>query len=404
MLYRYQASNRLGRIEEGDFDAADKKTVIEYLEGKGLIPVLVEEKAKVVNRMNLSSSLFERVTPLDQVGLVRNLSAALHAGLGIVEALDILITDADKGIMKRVLTEARNNLQNGQSLSATFASMGAVFPPIFVGMVKAGEIGGKLDVVFDDLGKQLSRDYDLSKRVKAAMSYPMILIIATLLVVGLLLFFVLPRLTVAFARAGYQLPLITQIVIFLSHIVLYSPILDIVFILFLIWFFTYFRRSVPGQKFFVIVGMHTPIIKGLVKKVALVRFTRTLGSLIGSGTPIIDALNLASDAVGNRYYKDAIVDVIAQIKNGVPLNLALSSHQKLFPQFLTSLVNVGERSGSLEKVLNTFAEFYDEEVNNSLKDVTAFLEPFLILFMGLVVGGIAVAVLLPIYSLIGGIH
>jgi type IV pilus assembly protein PilC len=190
----------------------------------------------------------------------------------------------------------------------------------------------------------------------------------------------------------------------MSHAVLYSPALDIIFILFVVWFFTFFRKSSPGQAFFIFVGMHTPIIKGLMKKIALVRFTRTLGNLIASGTPIIEALGLAGDAVSNIYYKKAVADVAAQIKNGVPLNLALASYPKLFPQFLTSLVNVGERSGSLEKVLMTFSEFYDEEVNNSLKDVTAFLEPILILFMGLTVGGICVSVLLPIYSLIGKVQ
>jgi type II secretory pathway component PulF len=404
MLYRYQASNKSGRIEEGDYDAPDKKTVVTYLQEKGLIPVSVEEKTVAISKMNLSSNLFEKVTPLDQVALVRNLSAALHAGLGIIEALNILIADADKDIMRKLLTKARDNLQNGQSLSATFSEMKEVFPPIFVGMIKAGEVGGKLDAVFDDLGKQLSRDYDLSKKVKAAMAYPVILICAAVLVVGLLLFFVLPRLTVAFAQAGYQLPWITLFIIFLSHIVLYSPALDIIAILFVAWFFVYFRKTVMGQKLFTAVGMHTPIIKGLMKKIALVRFTRTLGNLISSGMPIIEALNLSADSVSNVYYREAVTDVIVQVKNGVPLNMALASHGKLFPQFLTSLINVGERSGSLEKVLSTFSEFYDEEVADSLKDVTAFIEPILILFMGLTVGGIAVAVLLPIYSLIGKIQ
>ena len=167
------------------------------------------------------------------------------------------------------------------------------------------------------------------------------------------------------------------------------------------WFFVYFRKTDVGRKIFLKILLSIPIVRDLVKKVALVRFTRTLGSLISSGTSIVESLNLSAESVGNDYYKKAILESVKQVKTGVPFSKTLGSSPELFPHFLNSLVVVGERTGTLEKILKNFAEFYDEEIDNNLKDLTTFLEPVLLLLMGIVVGSIALSVLLPIYKLVG---
>ena len=402
MLYRYQASDKEGAITEGEFEASNKSEVVNFLEKKNLIPILVEEKS-AVKGISLSASLaiFERVTPIDQIILVRNLSATMRSGLSIVESLDILIADATKDIMRKILTQAKINLQNGQPLSATFTSFKKFFPVIFIGMLKAGESAGRLDSIFEELGKHLTREYNLAKKIKSALAYPLILLIASIAVVSLLLFFVLPRLTKTFKQSGVELPLITKIIVAVSNALTYSPVLDLTIIGALVWFFIYFRKTDVGRKIFLKILLSIPIVRDLVKKVALVRFTRTLGSLISSGTSIVESLNLSAESVGNDYYKKAILESVKQVKTGVSFSKTLGSSPELFPHFLNSLVVVGERTGTLEKILKNFAEFYDEEIDNNLKDLTTFLEPVLLLLMGIVVGSIALSVLLPIYKLVG---
>lgn len=401
-LYRYQVSDKEGAITEGEFEAANKSAVVDYLEKKNLIPILVEEKS-ADKKIGLSTSLaiFERVTPIDQIILVRNLSATMRSGLSIVESLDILIADTTKNIMRKILTQAKINLQNGQPLSATFTSFKKFFPVIFIGMLKAGESAGRLDSVFEELGRYLTREYNLAKKIKSALAYPLILLIASVAVVSLLLFFVLPRLTKTFKQSGVELPLITKIIVAVSNALTYSPVLDLTIIGALAWFFIYFRKTDIGRKLFLKILLSIPIVSDLVKKVALVRFTRTLSSLISSGTSIVESLNLSAESVGNDYYKKAILESVKQVKTGVPFSKTLESSPELFPHFLNSLVVVGERTGTLERILKNFAEFYDEEIDNNLKDLTTFLEPVLLLLMGIVVGSIALSVLLPIYKLVG---
>lgn len=399
MLYKYEASDPEGLIERGEFEAANKAAVVEHLKKRNLIPVLIEEK-KSKKFGNLALSSFGGITSMDTIVLVRNLAATIKSGLNIIESLDILITDATKRTMKNVLITAKTNLQNGKPLSSTFASFSGIFPMIFVGMLKAGEAAGNLDEALEELSRHLSREYNLSKKIKSALAYPVLLLAASIAVIALLLIFIMPRLAIAFKQSGTDLPAITKFIMGLSNVFVAYPVIDLAIAAFFVWFFVFFRKTVVGQKFFLWMLFKIPVANELVKKVALVRLTRTLGSLIKSGTSIIEAMNLAADAVGNFYYKSAVLGALKQMKSGVPLSKALNDYPDLFPKFLTSLIAVGERTGTLEHILKNFSDFYDEEIDNSLKDLTTFLEPILLLFMGLVIGTIALSILLPIYKLV----
>ncbi|OGY99378.1 MAG: hypothetical protein A2945_00785 [Candidatus Liptonbacteria bacterium RIFCSPLOWO2_01_FULL_52_25] len=402
MLYSYEASDKDGVVTRGEFEAEDKAAVVEYLEKKNLIPVRIEgEEERRGGSFSLSSNLFETIKPLDRILLVRNFTAALQAGLGIVEAIDILVVDSTKNVMKKVLTQAKINLQNGQPLSQTFAAFPNYFPPVFVGMIKAGEFSGRLDSTFEELGTYLAREYSLAKKIKSALAYPAFLLVAASGVIALLLTFVIPRLAKAFRQSKVELPWITKTLIALGNALNYSYLLDVAVIGFLIWFFLAFRKTSVGRKVFFRIGFKIPLIRDLVKKVALVRLTRTLGSLVASGVSIVDALKLSAESVANDYYKKAILNSIDEVERGIPFSRTFKSYPNLFPNFLTSLILVGEKTGTLEHVLKTFADFYDEEIDNTLKDLTSILEPVLLLIMGVVVGGVALSVLLPIYQLVG---
>ncbi|OGM93731.1 hypothetical protein A2524_01350 [Candidatus Wolfebacteria bacterium RIFOXYD12_FULL_48_21] len=401
MIYTYEASDQYGKIIEGEYDAQDRDSVVEYLARKDMIPVSIQEKGLAGDTKKKGIVLFETITAVDRILLVRNLAATVRSGLTIIEALNILIGDTTKELMRTILNDAKNNLKSGQPLSATFTTYKKYFPVIFVGMIKAGEASGRLEETLNELGRHLSREYNLLRKVRSALAYPVILLVASVGVITLMLIFVLPRLVKVFKQSNAELPLPTQILMSISGAVTYSITLDLILLGVVVWFFIFFRKTDAGQRFFMWAFMRMPFVRELVHKVALVRFTRTLGSLIGSGTHIIEALELAADSVGNIYYKNAIVASIVQIKNGVPLSKALEQYPVLFPHFLIGLVSVGERTGTLQHVMETFADFYDEEVDHTLKDLTTFLEPMLLLMMGLVIGTIALSILLPIYRLVG---
>jgi len=401
MKFIYEASDENGVTVTGEFEASGKAEVVRHLESRKLIPVSIRELGKSKEGL-LSVSFFERVTALDRIMMVRNLSAAIKAGLSVIEALDIMIADTQKKVLKNILISAKSNLENGQPLWRTFESYSNIFPIVFVGMVKAGESSGELDKTLDELSDHLSREHTLSGKVKSAMMYPVMLLSAAVAVVVLLLIFVLPRLSKTFQSSSVELPFITKLLINISNIITSNWALDGAVLAFLSWFFLYFRKTPRGCRFINWILFRTPVARDLIKKIALIRFTRTLSSLLRSGTPMLEALNLSADSASNETYKKVVVESIQKVKSGVPLSKSLEIYPNLFPHFLIGLMAVGEKTGTLDHTLSTFAVFYDEEIDNTLKTLVSLLEPILVISMGLIVALIAVSVLLPIYRLASG--
>lgn len=402
-IFIYEAYTREGAIIRGEYEGASRDEVIAHLAKRDLSPISVEAIHHGRGKKNgaLSFVLFERIGPVDIMFLVRNLGATVKAGLSIVEAMDILIADAEKAAMKRVLQEAQALIKNGQTLSVGFSSHAKLFPPIFMGMLRAGEASGQLDHALAELGKYLSKEYNLRSKIKSALMYPVILLVASGGVVALLLMFVLPRLTKAFESSGVTLPFITKVFLGISALLTWSYALDLIVVLGLAWFFLYFRTTRAGKNILFWLISRLPVASDLTKKVALVRFSRTLGNLMGSGISAVESLELSALSIGNHAYTSALASAVADIKNGIPISDSIAKFPDLFPRLLISLVIVGERTGTLSDILITFSDFYEEEVDNKLKDLTAILEPALLLVMGVLVGSIAFSIILPIYQLVG---
>lgn len=400
-IFIYEGYNRDGAIVKGEYEADTRDGVADYMLRRDLTPVSISPLRGGKGGLGMSISLFEKITSVDILFLVRNLSATVKAGLSIVEALDILIADTEKKIMKDTLIEVQALVKNGQPLSAGFENYKNDFPPVFIGMLRAGESSGQLAHTLAELGQYLSKEFALRAKVKSALMYPAILLSASVGVVSLLLIFVLPRLTKAFASSGVELPFVTKFFLGLSSMLTYSFLLDGAVLVFLIWFFLYFRTTRTGKKFFFWIISHIPVASELVKKVALVRFTRTLGNLMSSGLSAVASLESSANSIGNQKYEVAINAVVDHVKNGISISEAMSKFPDLFPRLLVSLTTVGERTGSLSEILVTFSDFYEEDVDNKLKDLTAILEPALLLIMGILVGSIAFSIILPIYQLVG---
>lgn len=398
-IYLYEATQSDGAPVIGEMESDSKQAVIDYLGRRNLIPISIAEKGHA--KGSILSFSFDKITPQDRILLTRNLATSIKAGMSIVEALDIMIADSSKQIMKEILLTAKTNVQSGQPLSATFAAYSKYFPSIFVGLLKAGEASGHLDDNLEELARQMAKDYALERKVKSAMTYPLILFVGSALAVTLLLGFVLPKLAKTFVQSGVQLPLLTRIFVQIGEIITYSWALDLFILALVIYFFAHFRKTKLGKKIVAFILFKTPVLRELVKKSALVRLTRTLGSLLKSGMTINESLTLTGESVGNDRYKHAVLLAKKQVLGGVPFSKTFEDFPELFPRFLTSLILVGEKTGTLENILKIFADFYEEELDNALKDLSTYIEPVLLLAMGLVIGAIAFSILLPIYSLVG---
>lgn len=404
-IFLYEAVDEKGILYKTEMQAATREEVLDFLVRQKLTPISVFEKGKIEKERLMSfAEIFQTIKPLDKILLAKHLSAVLKAGLGLREALEIMVGDAENPAMKKVLITAKNNLEKGQPLSSAFAAYPKYFPDVFTGMIRAGELSGSLDKTLDQLGNQMLRDYDLIKKTKGAMIYPMILATGSIALVMFLLTFVIPKLASAFARSGFKLPWITQLFMNIGGILSKSPIITFGAFFSIVFFLLYFYRTPRGRRFFLDILWRVPLFRNLMKKVALVRFTRTLQNLLGSGMNIIESLSITANSVSNEIYKEFILLVQQDLKKGFPLTEAFKKRPDLFPHLLTNMMAVGERTGTLENVLGTLTGFYDEEVDRTLKNLVNLMEPAMLLVMGLVVGGLAISILIPIYQMVGSIR
>jgi type II secretory pathway component PulF len=400
--YIYEAYNKKNKIVHGEYDTGSREAMVDYLIKRELTPVSVRAVSEIKKKQDfLSIQLFEKITSVDIMFLVRNLSTTVKAGLSIIESFDILIKDTKNKLMRKILERVQSIVQNGQTLSVGFETYKNLFPPIFIGMIKAGEVSGQLDKTLKELSLYLSKEYTLRNKVKSAFVYPIILLVASTVVVTLMLIFVLPRLTKSFAASDVALPWITKFFLFISNALTWSLTLDVIVLAGIIGFFIYFKKTKTGKKILFSIASRTPVAGDLIKKIAIVRFARTFGNLIGSGLSVTESLEISATSVNNSAYTNVIRKTIEDIKNGISISASFSKHPDLFPNLLVSLISVGERTGSLQEILVTFSDFYEEEVDNNLKELTSYLEPVLLLIMGLMIGAIAVSIILPIYQLVG---
>lgn len=402
MIFVYKALTKEGREQQGEAQAVDKKTAIEDLQRNGLTPFYIEEKGKFEKGEGLFSiSIFgNRVNSLDRLFLTRHLAAILKSGINLREALEILEQDVQKPIMKKILKDAKANLERGQPLSATFEAYEKYFSPVFIGLVKAGESSGTLEETLEGLGEQLQKDYDIIKKVQSAMIYPLILLGASSLIVVLLLTFVMPRLIKALSQSKVALPWITRFLIGISKILSANPILTVVVFLTLVVSLVLFFQSRNGKKKLIYILEKLPISKNLITKLALARFSMTFRNLLKSGVSALEALNITARTIGNPRYETALLDIAEELRKGAPLFQVFKKRDYLFPQLVISVIAIGERTGTLERSLQMISNYYDEETDRILKNIVSLIEPLLLVVMGAIIAGIALSILLPIYQLV----
>lgn len=395
MKYRYIASQADGRVVEGDLDVQNVQDVLAFLAKNNLKPVSVKSSEEEKGGLFKGS-----ITITDEIFLTKYLALMLRIGTGLLEAINILIADFKKPAIRDFLFEVRATLEQGQPFYSSFAKHPKIFDSVYINLVRAGEESGNLDKIFADLTDALSKKKDLQDTVRGALVYPVILLIGSLGILFFLVTFALPKIANVFMEGGFKPPPFSQAVftvgLFFNHYGFYI----IGFLGILVAISIILRAKVPVfRKFISTVFVNLPLISGVLKKMALQRFASTLAALVKAGMPLTKALDITADAVAHAELHDAIVNIS---KEGLAKGLTIGEafrRESAFPSTITNLVAISEKAGHLDEVLITVSEFYTKEIDSAVKELVAFLEPALLVFIGVIVAVIALAIIVPIYQL-----
>jgi type II secretory pathway component PulF len=325
----------------------------------------------------------------------------LKVGIDLFQAINILLADFEKSTLRALLSEIRDNLERGQPFYATFSHYPQYFSAVFINLIKSGESSGNLEGVFNDLTTSLEKEKDLRSKIKAAIVYPSMLFVLSFLILLFLCTFALPKLANVFSGGGFQPPLFSRIVfgvgLFINEYIWIILILGAGLVV-VIWLFA---RSQTGQRFLANVILHTPVVKKVIYNLALQHFATTLCSLLRAGVPILEALRITADTVGHPGVRDSILRIANEgVAKGLTLGEAFR-RETVFPFVVTNLVAISEKAGHLDEILETLGRFYETEIDASLKTAVTFIEPVLLLFIGVVIGAIALAIIIPVYQLVG---
>lgn len=397
MLYHYLASDKAGKIVEGDADADDLNQALRFLSGKELRPVSV----KAVKAERQAFFLFRgKINVTDKVFLTKYLALMLRVGTDLLSAVNILIADFDKPAVRNFLLEVRDNLGKGQPFYKTFEAHPESFPQTFVSLVKAAEVSGSLQHTFEELSESLTREEALRSRIRSALIYPVVILSAAFAVMIFLVTFALPKIAKVFVDAGIKPPFFSRLVFGIGLFV-GSNIFIILALLFAaigaaLWL--YYKTPI-GRRLAEQVLTRTPVVRKVYRELAIQRLASTMSSLMKAGLPIIESINIAAGTVGLSEYKYSLERIANEgLAKGLTIGEAFK-REVVFPKVVTNLIAISEKAGHMEEVLATLADFYEASVDTTLKTLVSLLEPILLLGMGLLVAVIALAIIVPIYQL-----
>jgi len=394
-IFVYTGRTRGGQTVNGEMEAATRAAVIARLRTQQIAATNVRTKPKDITFPGFGGGVDEK----EIVIFTRQFATMIDAGLPLVQCLEILASQQENKIFKKALVAIRQSVEGGMTFAAALKQHPKVFTSLYANMVEAGEAGGILDTILNRLAAYMEKAMALKGKVKSAMIYPSTIVTVALVVVVFLLVFVIPTFKTMFEGFGAALPLPTEIVLMISNIVrkyfLYAVAVIIAAIVSLrMWYKT------PGGKLAIDSFMlKTPVFGLLIRKVAVAKFTRTLGTLISSGVAILDGLDITARTAGNRVVELAVQRTRASIAEGKTISEPLKA-SGVFPPMVVQMISVGEATGALDTMLGKIADFYDDEVDTAVANLTALLEPMLMVFLGIVIGGVVVAMYLPIFKLV----
>jgi len=395
-VYLWEGKNLKNEIRKGEMEAADEQALKAHLYRSKITPAKIKKKPK--DLLENIAFFQPKVKESDIIIFLRQFSTMIDAGLPIVQCLEILCEQNENITFKKILKQIKVSIEGGETLAEALKKYPKLFDDLFVNMIGAGEAGGILDVILRRLSAYMEKAAKLKRQVKGAMTYPVIVLAIAAIVVGVILVFVIPVFTEMFASFGSALPLPTLLVVNLSNFVI-SKIFHIIggFMLFVFLIKKIYATN-KGRTLMDDMFLKLPIFGNLIRKVAVAKFTRTMGTMISSGVPILDTLNIVAKTAGNKTIEKALFKVRSGISEGRTMAERLPE-SGVFPPMVCQMIGVGETTGALDVMLGKIADFYDEEVDQAVTNLTAAIEPLMIVFLGTIIGGLVVAMYLPIFKM-----
>ncbi|MEN6321779.1 MAG: type II secretion system F family protein [Syntrophaceae bacterium] len=395
-VFVWEAETKRGEIKKGEMDATDENVVRGQLRRQGFKSINVKKKPK--DLAEYLPFLKQRVKEKNIVVFARIFSTMINAGLPLIQCLDLLAQQEENKTFSKIITTVKEDIEGGSTLHDALKKHPMIFDELFVNLVAAGESGGILDVILIRLSNYMEKAMKLKSKVKSAMTYPAAVLVISVAVVALLLIKVIPVFKDMFEGMGGQLPGPTQFVVNASQFMQSYFLYMIIGIALFIYLFRRYYRTAKGRYTIDALILKAPVFGPLIKKVAIAKFTRTLSTMLGSGVPILEGLNIVSKTAGNVIVENAIMKTRQSISEGKTIAEPLAETD-IFPPMVVQMIAVGEATGALDAMLAKIADFYDDEVDTAVDAMTALLEPFMMVFLGGLVGGMIIAMYLPIFKM-----
>ncbi len=396
--FTYTALKPDGSREKGSLSASSSMAAGHELHERGLTPIDLKEVTAASDPLAFLAN-FRSVPLAEKLTFVENLELMLKSGIPVSRSMRILAKQTRNRRFSKILESLEQAVENGSQLYEAMNAYPQVFSAIFVNMIKVGELSGNLETSLSQLGIQLEREADLRSRVRGAMIYPSVIVSAMVIIAIVMSIFVLPKLTSVFKDFGSELPTATKIVVAFSDFMAGHAILVIIGFILLVGGASYGLKTPMGKEGLNRVSLVVPGIGPLAVKINIARFTRVLSSLLKSGIPIVEALNVAGQSIPNSLYKQAITEASERVKVGKSLTEVLAVHERLFPFLVVQMLEVGEETGSLESILEQIATHFEAQIDATLKNMSSIIEPLLLLIIGGAVGALAYALIIPIYNI-----
>ncbi len=396
--YQYSVRDRAGKLVQGQIDADSPTAVATKLKSMGYAPLSITAFNPGMKRELTLPSFGSKVKTKDLAIMSRQFATMINAGLSLLRALVILSEQTENKELAKILVQVSADVEEGQSLSASLAKHPRVFPPLMVNMCRAGEVGGFLDSVLLQIAENYEAEVKLKGKIKSAMTYPVVVfVMAILAVVGMLLFIV-PVFSKMFTSLGGELPAPTKFLIFMSTVLKFGTPFLIVFGIAGVIIWNKVKHTPEVRGFVDPLKLKIPVFGDLFAKIALSRFARNLGTMMSSGVPILQALDIVAETTGNSVVGKAVLDVQESVRQGESMTAPLTRHE-VFPPMLVQMMAVGEDTGALDAMLHKISEFYDQEVEATTESLTALIEPLMIGFLGGIVGAMIIALYMPIFKI-----
>ncbi len=398
--FKWEGKTRNGEVKKGSMQAADEQAVILRLKQQQIIPSTV--KKSMGNIEIRIPGMEPKLQPKSLVIFTRQFATMIDAGLPLVQGLDILAAQNDDPVMQKVLYQVKSDVESGSTFASALEKHKKIFDDLYVSLVSAGELGGILDTILDRLAAYIEKSSALKKRVKSALTYPIVILVVTFIVVGVLMVYVIPAFAQMFkSLGGGDLPGPTQLVMAASDFVVDGLHFIIGTIVGVIVLWRTLMKTKKTRYVLDTIFLKMPVIGDLIRKTAVARFTRTLSTMISSGIPILQALEVVEKTAGNMVIEAAIIQTKAKITEGKSMAEPLMA-TGVFPPMVVQMIAVGESTGALDAMLGKIADFYEEEVDTAVDGLTAMIEPIMMVFLGGIIGFVLVAMYLPIFTMAGG--